>query len=344
MSGHGNGALLDVRGLVVHFHVGSTTVRAVDGIDFAIRKGETLGLVGESGCGKSTVARTIVGLVPATAGSATFDGRELLGLSRAAYRPLRRRIQMVFQDPYASLNPRMTVASIIGEPMEIHATTGAAPLASSDRRPVPRATIDARVCELMQLVGLDASMRRRYPHEFSGGQRQRIGLARALALEPDLILLDEPVSALDVSVQSQVLNLLEDLKSRLGLTYLFIAHHLAVVRHVSDRVAVMYLGRIVEIASRDSLYTRPLHPYTHALMSAIPIPDPVRERERRRIPLQGEIPSPTKEYAGCRFYDRCPARIDRCKAEDPPLEEYGSGHFAACWVTTAEGLPPGSMG
>ncbi len=312
--------LLAVSDLHVHFEVGAGTVRAVDGVSFEIAKGETLGLVGESGCGKSTIARAIIGLAHTTRGSIRFDGAfELAGLSRAAYRPLRRRIQMVFQDPYASLNPRMTVASIVGEPMEIHGLAAAGEL-------------DAQVCELLRLVGLDPSMRRRYPHEFSGGQRQRIGLARALALEPDLILLDEPVSALDVSVQSQVLNLLEELKQRLGLTYLFIAHHLAVVRHVSDRVAVMYLGRIVEIAPRDALYAHPLHPYTRALLSAIPVPDPQVERTRQRIPLTGEIPSATKTYAGCRFYDRCPARIDRCRGEDPPLVEHRPGQFAACWV------------
>ncbi len=323
--------MLEVDRLEVHFDAARGLVRAVDGVSFSIAAGETLGLVGESGCGKSTVARAIVGLVPVTRGSVRFKGAELAGLSRAGYRPYRRHLQMVFQDPYASLNPRMTVASIIGEPMMIH-------------KLVERNLIEERVCELMGLVGLDASMRRRYPHEFSGGQRQRIGLARALALQPAAILLDEPVSALDVSVQAQVLNLLEDLKQRLGLTYLFIAHHLAVVRHVSDRVAVMYLGRIVEVAKRDDLYGQPLHPYTHALLSAIPIPDPVRERTRSRIALTGEIPSPTKEYVGCRFYERCPARIDRCQSEDPPLTEHRPGHFAACWVTTEDGLPAGAMG
>ncbi|MDJ0522791.1 MAG: ATP-binding cassette domain-containing protein [Planctomycetota bacterium] len=314
MSG-ANGAILEIQGLKVHFPVPRGVVKAVDGIDLRIEKGETLGLVGESGCGKSTVARTVVGLVKPTSGRIVLEGREIQDLSPQEMRPLRAELQMVFQDPYASLNPRMTVASIIGEPLLIHRGL--------------RDT-DARVCELMSLVGLDPSMRRRYPHEFSGGQRQRIGLARSLALEPDVILLDEPVSALDVSVQAQVMNLLDDLKKRLGLTYLFIAHNLAVVRHMSDRVAVMYLGRIVELADRDTIYAEPMHPYTEALLSAVPVPDPVVEDTRERIRLEGEIPSPTEEIIGCPFRARCPKAFDRCKTEAPKLKEHAPGHFGAC--------------
>ncbi len=316
-------AILEVDALRVHFHVPRGVVRAVDGVSLALRKGETLGLVGESGCGKSTVARAIVALVPTTSGDIRFRGESLIGLSRGRMRPLRRHLQMVFQDPYASLNPRMTIASTIAEPMRIHAT-------------VAPGDLDERVCEIMELVGLDPSMRRRYPHEFSGGQRQRIGLARALALEPDVILLDEPVSALDVSVQAQVLNLLEDLKARLGLTYLLIAHHLAVVRHMSERVAVMYLGRIVELADREPLYTEPIHPYTEALMSAIPVPDPVVEAERKRIPIEGEVPSPTATITGCPFRSRCPQAFERCEVEAPELEEHRPGHLAACHLPDAD--------
>jgi len=307
--------ILAVDGLKVYFDTPRGTVRAVDGVDFGIRSGETLGLVGESGCGKSTVARSIVGLVTPTAGHVYLDGEEISGLSPQAMRPLRAQLQMVFQDPYASLNPRMTVASIIGEPYLIHEG---------------RKDVDEDVCELMRLVGLDASMRRRYPHEFSGGQRQRIGLARALALKPAVILLDEPVSALDVSVQSQVMNLLDDLKRRLGLTYLFIAHNLAVVRHMSDRVAVMYLGRIVEVAGRDEIYAAPMHPYTQALLSAVPVPDPVVEAVRERIRLEGELPSPTVEITGCPFRTRCLHAFERCEVEAPVLKEHSAGHQVAC--------------
>ncbi len=315
--------ILRIDDLHVHFEVPRGTVRAVEGVSLAIRPGETLGLVGESGCGKSTVARAVVGLVGATSGSIRFKGRELVGLSPAELRPLRRNLQMVFQDPYASLNPRMTVASTIGEPLRIHRTAAAS-------------EIDGKVCRIMELVGLDPSMRRRYPHEFSGGQRQRIGLARALALEPDVILLDEPVSALDVSVQAQVLNLLEDLKGRLGLTYLFIAHHLAVVRHMSDRVAVMYLGRIVEMADRADIYADPIHPYTKALLSAIPVPDPVVEATRKRIPLEGEVPSPTVHIDGCPFRSRCAKAYPRCVRETPELVERRPGHWAACHLPEDE--------
>jgi oligopeptide/dipeptide ABC transporter ATP-binding protein len=310
-------SLLAVEGLKVHFALPHGIVRAVDGVSFDLPRGGTLGLVGESGSGKSTVARTVVGLNRPSAGSIRFDGAEIAGASHRAMAPLRRRIQMVFQDPYASLNPRMTVASIVGEPLVIH-------------RIVPAARVDERVCELLELVGLDPSMRRRYPHEFSGGQRQRVGVARALAVGPDLMLLDEPVSALDVSVQAQILNLLEDLKGRLGLSYLFIAHNLAVVRHVSDRVAVMYLGRIVEVADREALYAAPIHPYTEALLSAVPVPDPVVEATRRRIPLVGEIPSATIEHVGCPFRTRCPKAFERCAIEAPALIERSPGHAAAC--------------
>jgi oligopeptide transport system ATP-binding protein len=330
--------VLSVRDLEVHFPitrgvllqktVGS--VRAVDGVSFEVRRGETLGLVGESGCGKSTTARAIIRLVTPTAGVVEFQGRDLAALTPAELREARRGIQMIFQDPFASLNPRMTVERLVGEPLVNY-------------RVAKGSELSDRVAELLRVVGLAPEYRDRYPHEFSGGQRQRIGVARALALGPALVLCDEPVSALDVSIQAQVVNLLMDLREERGLTYLFIAHDLAVVRHISHRVAVMYLGRIVEIAPSAEIYGKPLHPYTVALLSAIPVPDPRVQRTRRRIALQGEIPTPTRKYEGCRFYDRCPARIDRCKGEDPPLVEHRPGHFAACWVTTPNGLPPGAM-
>lgn len=328
-------ALLAVEGLGVHFRVPRGVVRAVDDVSFELARGETLGLVGESGCGKSTVARAIAGLLEVSFGAVWFEGTDLTTLDAEEFRPFRRRLQMVFQDPYASLNPRMTVASIIAEPLRIH------------ERPRPGwAALDEHVCRLMGLVGLDPSMRRRYPHEFSGGQRQRIGVARALALEPDLLLLDEPVSALDVSVQAQVMNLLDDLKQRLGLTYLFIAHNLAVVRHMSDRVAVMYLGRIVEVAGRRALYERPLHPYTQALLSAVPVPDPAVERGRTRVRLAGELPSPTQEIRGCAFRSRCPRAYERCAVEAPALLEHEPGHLSACHLGTeaALGEAPGGAG
>lgn len=315
--------LLRVQDLKVHFEVPRGVVRAVDGVSFELRKGETLGMVGESGCGKSTVARAIAGLVPITDGAVILEDVRLDLLSAAAFRPYRRRLQMVFQDPYASLNPRMTVASIIGEPLVIHERVK---------------NVDEPVCRMMELVGLDPSMRRRYPHEFSGGQRQRIGLARALALEPEVLLLDEPVSALDVSVQAQVMNLLDDLKQRLGLTYLFIAHNLAVIRHMSERVAVMYLGRVVELADRTEIYERALHPYTQALLSAVPVPDPVEERRRSRIRLEGELPSPTQVIEGCPFRARCRHAVDRCAHEVPALLEHRPGHFSACHLG-AQGPP-----
>jgi oligopeptide transport system ATP-binding protein len=310
--------LLDVVDLKVHFKVGhDEVVRAVDGVTFALKRGETLGLVGESGCGKSTTARAIVGLVPVTHGSVRFEGMEIAGNPKAL-EIVRSRLQMVFQDPYASLNPRMTVSTIVSEPLIIH------------DRVRGRDALDAEVCRLMRQVGLDPAMRRRYPHEFSGGQRQRIGLARALALEPAAILLDEPVSALDVSVQAQVLNLFVDLREELGLTYLLIAHNLGVVRHVSDRIAVMYLGRIVELATSAELFARPTHPYTEALLSAVPVPDPEVEALRRRIPISGEIPSPSATIVGCPFRSRCPKAFDRCEAEAPLLLEHAPGHWAAC--------------
>ncbi len=323
-----SGPLLSIRDLEVHFPSPAGPVRAVDGVSFDLRRGETLGLVGESGCGKSTTARAIVGLVPITGGTILFDGVDLARGGKSAWREARPRLQMVFQDPYASLNPRMTVARIVSEPLAIH---GRLPGGSAR---------EARVCELLETVGLDASLRRRYPHEFSGGQRQRIGLARALALEPDLLLLDEPVSALDVSVQAQVLNLLEDLRRRLGLTYLFIAHNLGVVRHVSDRIAVMYLGRIVELATRDALFASPLHPYTEALLSAVPVPDPEIEAHRKRIPLPGEIPSPTARIEGCPFRSRCPKAFDRCATEAPELREHRRDQWAACHLPETAASTP----
>jgi oligopeptide transport system ATP-binding protein len=317
--------LLEVRNLVTHFTVGggffagrAGVVRAVDGISFSIRRGETLGLVGESGCGKTTTGRSILQLERPTSGQVIFEGRELTTLDETALRSVRRRMQVIFQDPYASLNPRMTVGQILAEPLAVHGIV----TSSQGRR--------ARVRDLLTRVGLLPQHADRYPHQMSGGQRQRVGIARALAVEPSLIVCDEPVSALDVSIQAQIINLLEDLQSELALTYLFIAHDLAVVRHISDRVAVMYLGKIVEIADRRQLYENPLHPYTNALLAAVPIPDPVLEERRARTVLSGEVPSPLNPPSGCVFHPRCPIAVDRCRGEVPPLREITPGHWAAC--------------
>lgn len=317
--------LLDVRNLVMHFpltqgiiiqrKVGA--VRAVDGVSFSIRKGETLGLVGESGCGKSTTGRAILQLYRPTAGEVYFQGQDLVKLKGEAMRQTRRQVQMIFQDPYASLNPRMTVGSIIGEPLEIHK------LAKGKEK-------QQRIQELLQVVGLNPYFANRYPHEFSGGQRQRIGIARALAVNPSFIVCDEPISALDVSIQAQIINLLEELQNEFGLTYLFIAHDLSVVRHISDRIAVMYLGKIVELADHLELYETPLHPYTRALLSAVPIPDPTIERKRERIILTGDVPSPVNPPSGCRFHTRCPLADTICKEVEPEFREVTPGHWAAC--------------
>jgi peptide/nickel transport system ATP-binding protein len=292
-------------------------VHAVDDVSFAVRPGETLGLVGESGCGKSTLGRTIVRLYEPTAGKIVFEGRDISDLGARALRPLRREMQMVFQDPYASLNPRKRVGSIIGDPLKIHGL--------GDRR-----ERKARVQELLETVGLSPEHYNRFPHEFSGGQRQRIGVARALALRPKLIIADEPVSALDVSIQSQMLNLLEDLQDEFGLTYIFIAHDLGVVRHVSDRIAVMYLGKLVEVSPAEELYQRPIMPYTEALLSAVPIPDPDLAAKRERIVLEGDVPSPINPPSGCRFHPRCRYATEICHEVEHPLTDYGSGHLAAC--------------
>jgi oligopeptide/dipeptide ABC transporter ATP-binding protein len=290
-------------------------VHAVDDVTFTIGEGETLGLVGESGCGKTTLARTILRLLEPTDGVIRFRGEDISHAGQRALRPVRREMQLVFQDPFASLNPRKRVGQIISAPLKLHGRDG---------------DLDARVRELLERVGLAPEHADRYPHEFSGGQRQRIGVARALALEPRLILLDEPVSALDVSVQAQIVNLLDDLQDDLGLSYLFVAHDLSVVRHASDRIAVMYLGKIVELARAEELHAKPIMPYTHALLSAIPIPDPKRNRERERIVVEGEPPNPSDPPAGCRFHPRCPRATDICKRVEPPLTEYANGHLAAC--------------
>ena len=317
--------LLEVTDLVKHFPIKSgliidrevARVRAVDGVSLTIDEGETLGLVGESGCGKSTLARTILQLTQPTSGSVRFAGDELVGRSRRDLRSTRRQIQMIFQDPFASLNPRKRVGQIVGEPMELHGLAKG----SEVRR---------RVQDLLERVGLSAEHYNRYPHEFSGGQRQRIGIARAVALQPKLIIADEPVSALDVSVQAQIINLLEDLQDELGLAYLFVAHDLGVVRQVSDRVAVMYLGKIVETADAQALYSRQIHPYSHALLSAVPIPDPRLNAARERLVLEGDPPSPIDPPPGCHFHTRCPFATDICSEEEPLLVEHDPGHVAAC--------------
>ncbi|HVM18630.1 MAG TPA: ABC transporter ATP-binding protein [Egibacteraceae bacterium] len=324
-------ALVRVENLRVHFAPAArifgragNDIRAVDGVSFDIRRGETLGLVGESGCGKTTVGRTILRLYEPTDGRILFEDTDVASLSGKDMRRLRRRMQMVFQDPYSSLNPRQNIGNAIAEPLRVHGTEGG--------------DVEARVQQLLEVVGLPADARNRYPHEFSGGQRQRIGLARSLALNPDLIVADEPVSALDVSIQAQIINLLEDLQDEFSLTYLFIAHDLAVVRHISDRIAVMYLGTIVEVAPAADLYDTPLHPYTKALLSAVPIPDPAVETTRERIILHGDMPSPADPPPGCRFHTRCPfVQPTRCADEVPVLRELRSGHTAAChWVEQIE--------
>ena len=317
--------VLAFRDMQTHYATRGGVVRAVDGVTLDVRAGETMGLVGESGCGKSTLGRTAMGLVKATAGSIRLEGTEIAGLSRSALRPLRPKMQMIFQDPYASLNPRMTVGRILEEPLIVHGVgTGA------ERK--------ERVRWLMEKVGLRPEAAGRHPHEFSGGQRQRIGIARALALQPRLVICDEPVSALDVSVRAQVINLLMDLRRELGLAYLFISHDLSVVEHVSDRIAVMYLGRLVEVAERRTLWTQPRHPYTQALISAVPGVTPGASKTAR-IRLTGDLPSPIDPPSGCRFRTRCPLAIDRCAAEAPALRELAPGHFAACHRTDEAGPP-----
>jgi oligopeptide transport system ATP-binding protein len=303
-------------------------VRAVDDVSFNVYRGETLGLVGESGCGKTTTGRAIIRIYNPTSGQIDFDGTDLVNIRGESLRRMRRKMQMIFQDPYASLNPRMSVSGIVGEPLSIHH------LAAGKER-------QERVDELLHLVGLNPGFKNRYPHEFSGGQRQRIGLARSLALNPDLIICDEPISALDVSIQAQVVNLLEELQAKLGLTYIFIAHDLSMVRHISDRVAVMYLGKIVELTDRDTLYANPLHPYTQALLSAVPVPDPFIEEKRQRILLQGDLPSPADPPQGCNFNTRCPVAIDTCFEIDPEFNEVEPGHHCACHLVGQEGLEGG---
>jgi len=321
-----NGILLNVenlkmwfpitQGIVVQRHIGD--IKAVDGVSFFIRRGETLGLVGESGCGKSTTGRAILQLYRPTGGDVYFEGENLCQLKGEKLRRMRRKMQMIFQDPYASLNPRMTVGNIVGEPLEVHNI-------------LKGKALKERVQELLQVVGLNPYFINRYPHEFSGGQRQRIGVARSLAVNPSFIICDEPISALDVSIQAQIINLLEELQGQFGLTYLFIAHDLSVVRHISDRVAVMYLGKIVELTDRDTLYNDPKHPYTQALLSAVPIPDPFVEEQRQRIILEGDVPSPANPPKGCNFNTRCPVVMDICKESEPEFKDIGGEHWVACF-------------
>ena len=316
--------ILDVQDLIKYFPIRGgimqrvqAWVKAVDDVSFHIYEGESLGLVGESGCGKTTVGRTILRLIPATSGKAIFNGQNIFEMNASELKKLRRDMQIIFQDPYSSLDPRLPVGESIAEGLRIH----------TDKKSQERYDV---VIEMLSRVGMRADHARRYPHEFSGGQRQRIGIARALALRPKFIVCDEPVSALDVSIQAQVLNILKQLQSDFGLTYLFIAHNLSVVEHFSDRVGVMYLGKMVEMATREDLFADPLHPYTQALMSAIPIPDPTLTRQR--IILQGDVPSPINPPHGCRFHTRCPLAFDKCSQEDPPFKDYGTEHYAACWL------------
>ena len=322
MSANGSGPpLVEAVDLVKHFPLGrrsTDVVHAVDGVSLEVRRGETLGIVGESGCGKSTLGRLLVRLHAPTSGTVTFDGTDITTLNRRELRPFRREMQLIFQDPYASLNPRKRVSTILADPLRIH-------------KYGDRAKIKARVRELLDLVGLSPEHVNRYPHEFSGGQRQRIGVARALALHPRLIIADEPVSALDVSIRAQVINLLDDLQDELNLTYIFIAHDLGVVRHVSDRIAVMYLGKIVEVSPAEELYQRPLHPYAEALLSAVPIPDPDLSEQRTQVVLEGDVPSPVAPPSGCRFHTRCRYATEICSTQEPELIEHGNqGHLAAC--------------
>ncbi len=320
--------LLTVDNLTVHFPVGRTGfwgrqrqfVHAVDGVSFSIRRGETLGLVGESGSGKTTTGRAILRKAPITSGRIIFGGQDITHLHGEKLRQLRRKMQLVFQDPYGALNPRMKVLDLVAEPLVVHNLV----------EDIEEA--DEKVRNLLELVGLPGDAAERYPHSFSGGQRQRIVIARALALEPEFIIADEPVSALDVSIQAQIVNLLRELQQELNLTYLFIAHDLSVVRHISDRIAVMYAGKLAELADRNSIYESPTHPYTEALLSSVPIPDPVLQRRRRRVPLTGEIPNPISPPDGCRFHTRCPIVVDKCRVEEPPLEVKDSGAHAACWL------------
>jgi oligopeptide/dipeptide ABC transporter ATP-binding protein len=316
--------LLDVQNLVKYFPVRGGIlqrvqgwVKAVDDISFYIYEGETLGLVGESGCGKTTAGRTVLRLIPATSGHAFFNGEDIFKMNTSQLKRIRREMQIIFQDPYSSLDPRMPVGESISEGLRIH----------TDKKAQERYDV---VVEMLSRVGMRADHARRYPHEFSGGQRQRIGIARALALRPKFIVCDEPVSALDVSIQAQVLNILKELQQEFNLTYMFIAHNLSVVEHFSDRVGVMYLGKMVELATREDLYRDPLHPYTQALMSAIPVPDPTLKRQR--VILQGDVPSPFNPPSGCRFHTRCPLAFDKCSEEEPPFKDYGNEHYAACWL------------
>ena len=329
--------ILEVKDLKQHFPITGGifkkqigAIRAVDGISFEVREGETLGIVGESGCGKSTTVRTISQLYKPTSGEVLFQGVDLCTADEKTLLKLRKDMQMIFQDPYASLDPRMTVYSIISEPIRIYNKRGLLDHKWTEKE------IEERVEWLMERVGINKLFKNRYPHEFSGGQKQRIGIARALALSPKLIFADEPVSALDVSIQAQILNLISDLQKEMGITFIFIAHDLAVIQHISDHVAVMYLGKIMEISKAEELYHHPEHPYTVALLSAAPLPDPKKERERQRIILTGDVPSPDKERFGCYFYDRCPKKMDYCKCHIPPMFTVGEDHKVACWLYDSE--------